>query len=87
MQTKKFVRTRNIFALRLVEARPVLTGDLSHVFASVTDKILVTSALEGGQQVCAGAVVEARAGIALVDVKFAPANLQIKSLKFHGLNF
>jgi hypothetical protein len=75
------VRTRNIFALRLVEARPVLTGDLSHVFASVTHKILVTGALEGGQQVCASAVVEARAGLALIDVKFAPADLQIKKFK------
>jgi len=83
---KNVVRTRDIFALRLVEARPVLTSDLSHVFASVTDKILVTGALECGQQVCAGAIVEARVGIAIVDVIFAPANLKKKKMKFHRLH-
>lgn len=59
--------------MRLVEAGSVFTGDLSHVFASVTDKVLVTSALEGGQQISASAVVQARVGLALVDVEFTPA--------------
>lgn len=61
-----------------VKARSVLTSDLPHIFTSVSNKVLVTGALEGSQQVSACAVVQTRVGFALIDVKFTPANFQYK---------